>query len=210
MPVPVRIQSASNTSVLASVTATYGATPTQNNLLLAAVSSNVGVASTAIAGWSTAVSAAVGIAGGLVLFYKIAGAAESTTVTSTATLATLMDIHIYEYSNIDGSPLGVTASTADSGLGVTARASGTTTVTANGSSLIFAAVATALGNGGLVSWSNSFNTGITTTDLMTADSIAFVNAAQTTTATWISSQRAAGIMATFLQTQGITGFRGGR
>lgn len=194
---------------MASVAATFDATPTQNNLILALVSSNVAAGSMAITGFSTATSVAVGITGGMVLFYKIAGAAESATITATGTLATLMDLHIFEYSNINSSPLGVTATTADSGLGVTSRLSGTTAVAANGSSLTFAGVATILTNGGLVSWSNSFNTGITTTDLMSSDLVTFSNAAQSTTATWNTSQRAAGLIATFLQTQGNVYWKGG-
>lgn len=207
---PIRIQSSSNTSVLTTVTATYGQTPIQNNLLIAATTSTVGAGSTTITGWSTATSIALGVAGSLVLFYKVAGAAESTSVVANATLATFMDLHVYEYSNIDTiSPLGVVASTADSAAGVTSRSSGTTAVSANGISLIFVAVAQVLTNGGGTSWTNSISTGITTTHLITGDLVSFTNAAQESTASWVTSQRAAGIIATFFQTQGNVYYKGG-
>lgn len=210
MALPIRVQSASNTALLATVTATLGSTPIQGNILIAAVTSDVGVGSVAMAGWTSVGSIAVGLAGGLVIFYKIAGAAESTSVTSTATLATFMDIHVYEYSSIDvATPLSITATAADSGLGVTSRSSGTTAVVTNGSSLIFAAIAQSLTNGAGASWTNGMAAGITTTHLITADQVNFSNAAQETTASWNTSQRAAGIVATFFQIQGNGYYRGG-
>lgn len=190
-------QKASATSIIASVAATFGSTPVAGNLLIAAVTTNIGTGSTAITGFSTATSVAVGVAGGLVIFYKVS-AGNETTITATGTLATLMDLHIFEYSGIDNaSPLDKVASTADGGAGVTSRASGTTATLTQANELAFAAIATAGANGGNVSWSNSYVAETTTTDLQTADLITAATTATSSTATWNTSQRAAGAIATF-------------
>ncbi len=199
-----KVQSASNTSILATVTATFSQAPRSGNLLVAAVTANVGTGSIAISGWTAANSIAVGVAGGLVVFYKVSAGTE-TSVTATATAAILMDLHIFEYAGIDNaSPLDVVASTADGGSGVTARSSGTTATLTQANELAFVAVATAGNNGGLVSWSNSYTTEITTTDLMTADLVTTVTTATSSTATWTTSQRAAGIIVTFFGETGNT------
>lgn len=198
-------QKTSNTSLLASVTATYTSTPGAGNLLVAAVTANVGVGSITITGWSTGKSIAVGIAGGLVVFYKVAGAAESTTVTASGTLATFMDLHIFEYDGIDdASPLDQSGSTADSGVGVTSRSSGTTGTTVDANELVFVAVATAGANGGGVSWTNSVTAETTTTNLMTGDKSVTAVGTFESTATWNTSQRAAGVAVTFLGETGNT------
>lgn len=208
MALPVRVQSNSNTSVLTSVTATFSSTPISGNLMVPAVTSDVGAGSVAIAGWTAIGNKAVGLAGSLDLFYKFAGVAENPAIQSTATLATFMDLHIYEYSGIDP-VMGVNSSTADSGLGVTTLSSGTTTLVTNASSLTFVAVAQALTNGAGSSWTNGYSTGITTTHLITADLINFTNAAQESTASWITSQRAAGLITTFMPLRGNTYYQGG-
>lgn len=200
-----QIQKASNTALLGSVTATYGQTPTQGNLLVAAVTANVGVGSIAISGWSTAKSVAVGVAGGLIVFYKVAGAGESTAVVATGTAATFMDLHIFEYSDIDNaSPLDVTISGADTGAGVTSRSTGTTASTSQPNTLIFTACATAGANGGNTGWTNGLVNQITTTDLMTADEDSTIQGTGESTASWNTSQRAAAIMVTFLEETGDT------
>lgn len=192
-------QSASNTSLLASVTATFGATPKAGNLLVAAVTASVATGSISITGWSSGNSIAVGVAGGLVIFYKVAGAAESTTVTANGTLAVFMDIHIFEYAGIDNaSPIDKTATTADGGSGVTSRASGTTATTSQANELLFVAVGMDAANGNNASWSNSFNAEITTTHLITSDLSVSATGTYSSTGTWTNSARAAGAIITFL------------
>src|SRR6266704_949007 len=128
MAAPVRIQSISNTALAISVSGTLSTNPIQGNLLIAAVTSDVGAGVTSINGFTSAGNVAIGLAGGLEIFYKTAGNSESGTITANATLATFMDLHIYEYSGIDRTtPFGTIASIADSGSGVTSRSSGTTT-----------------------------------------------------------------------------------
>lgn len=192
------VQKTSNTSVLATVSATFpNGNPEAGNLLVAAVTANVGVGSIAISGWSTGASVAVGVAGGLVIFYKVAVGNEAT-VAATATLAAFMDLHIFEYSGIDNaSPLDKTATTADGGAGVTSRASGTTATLTQANELAFAAVATAGSNGGGAAWTNSFTAEIATTDLITSDIVVNATTALATTGSWNTTQRAAGAIVTF-------------
>ncbi len=193
-----KLQSASNTSVAATVAATFGATPTQGNLLVAAVTASVGVGSIAISGWSSGSSIALGVAGGMVVFYKVAGIGESATVTSTATLATFMDLHIFEYDGINNaSPLDKAAVSADSGSGVTSHNTGSTGTLSQGIELAFAAVGQAATNGAGASWDSSFTTEITTTHLITGDLSVNATTALNPTASWTTSQRAAGIILTF-------------
>lgn len=210
MAAPLRIQSVSNTSLLTSVSGTLSSNPVQGNLLVAAVTSDVGVTSMSVTGFTSAGSVAVGLAGGLEIFYKVAGISESGTVTGSATLATFLDMHVYEYSGIDKTtPIGSFVSIADSGAGVTSRSSGTTAIATNAPALTFSAVAQTLTNGAGVSWTNGMNTGITTTHLITADLPVFTSEVQSTVASWNTSQRAAGCILTLLPIQGNTYWRGG-
>lgn len=206
-----RVQNISNTSILTSVIGTLSTNPLQGNLLVAAVTSDVGATSITVTGFTRAGSIALGLAGGLDVFYKVASDTESGTITGSATLATFVDIHIYEYSGLDNSaPLLSLISVADSGVGVTSRSGGTSAIAANAPSLTFAAVAQSLINGGGASWTNGMNSGLTTTHLTTSDLPIFTSAAQNTTASWTTSQRAAGILATFIGKQGNSYFQGGR
>lgn len=198
-------QSASNTAVLATVSATFSTTPTQGNLLVAAVTANVGVGSITITGWTTGKSIAVGLAGGLIVFYKVAGIGESTTVTANGTLATFMDIQIFEYDGIDNaSPLDVTGSTADDTTSVTSRSSGASGTLTQANELVFAAVAQAGANGGGASWTNSYTARITTTHLISADLNTTVTTTTNSTGSWTTGQRAAGVILTFFAETGDT------
>lgn len=195
------IQSQSNTSVLASVAATFPASPNQDNLLIAVVIASVGVGSISLSnsGWSTGGSIAVGLAGGMVVFYKISdGTGSDQTVTANATLAAFMDIQIFEYQSVDDEvPLDKTASTADSGSGVTSRASGTTATLTQAQEIAFVAYAQAGSNGGGAALTNSFNVELTTTHLITGDISVNATTALSSTASWNTSQRAAGVILTF-------------
>lgn len=207
----LRVQSVSNTSVLTSVAGTLSTTPIQGNMILAAVTADVGAGVTAISGYTSIGNVPLGLAGGLELFYKVATAAESGTITATATLATFMDLHVYEYSGLDNSaPLLTFGTVADSGSGVTSRSSGTSAIAANAPALTFVATAQALTNGAGAAWTNGMNTGITTTHLITGDLPIFTSVAQNSTASWNTSQRSAGMIALFLPQQGNRYYGGGR
>lgn len=198
------LQKATATSLLTSVSAVFSSTPVAGNLMIASVTASVGVGSIAISGWSTANSIAVGLAGGLVVFYKVAGAGESTTVTATGTLATFMDIHIEEVDGIDDvSPLDKVASAADSGSGVTSRSSGTTASITQANEFVYTAVATVTDNGAGAAWTNSVTLENTTLHLITGDKSVSTVATYESTASWVNSVRAAGIAVTFLAETGV-------
>jgi hypothetical protein len=102
----------------ASVTATFtGAAPTPDNLLIAIAAAHDSrtINAPTSGGWSTAINQAG--TPSQAIFYKKAGAAESTTVTVTVTGGnTDLGLHIYEYSGIAlTSPLNGTASATGSG-----------------------------------------------------------------------------------------------
>src|SRR5213075_86685 len=88
----------------ASVTATFGATPTAGNLLLAVAGATGSTSTfTTPAGWSVLVSH-TGTGVGTAIFYKIAGASEPTGLTVTTT-GTGSDLTLLEFS---GFPVALT------------------------------------------------------------------------------------------------------
>lgn len=202
------IQSNSNTSLLATVSTTFATKPTQDNLLIAVVTASVGVGSITLSntGWTSGATGAVGLAGGVVVFYKISdGTTNDNTITANATLAAFMDIQIFEYPQVDDeTPFDLTATTADSGSGVTSRASGTTGTLNQANELAFVVVATAGANGGSASWTNSFNLELTTAHLITGDILTTTTTAVSSTASWATSQRAVGLILTFFGEVGDT------
>jgi len=208
------VQSASNTALTTPVTVTLGLTPKITNLLIGVVDANVAAGSVTITGFTSAVSIATNIGvGSTQVFYKICDGTDTTSISSVGTLATLMQFHVFEFSGFNtttASVLDQTASTADSGVPVTSRASGTTSATTLADELVVAAVGTLLTNGGSVSWTNSYVTGITTTDLMTSYLITTATGAQSTTASWATLQNAAGCVATFKASSGNSFYRGGK
>jgi len=85
--------------VSASISATYAATPTKGDLLIACVMSNKPKLTNAITGWTLIQEATWSASGSSIsLFAKVADGTESTTVTATATAATVMRLFITEYS----------------------------------------------------------------------------------------------------------------
>lgn len=203
----------SATALTTPVTATLGSTPKKGNLLVACVTANVTAANVSISGWSSAVS--ISLAAGVwsnQIFYKICDGTDTTSVSASGTLATVMQIHAYEFSGFNtttGSVLDQTASAADAGLTVTSRATGTTGSTANADELVIASVGMSSTNGGGLSWTNSFITGVTTTDLATSYLIPIATGTQTTTASWSTLALSAGCIATFIASTGNSYYRGG-
>lgn len=126
-----------------SITATYGAAPTQDNLLVLVHHYMTTGTVTLPAGWTQAVlqqgSAKFTIA------YKIAGAAEGTGVTVSVSSSDLQTITIFEYSGID--TLDQTASNPCSTLG-TSCSTGTTATTVQADELVIAGIATIGASGG--------------------------------------------------------------
>lgn len=148
---PQREQSAQASSATTTATATFAATPKLGNMLVAIAHANVAVANISIntAGYTARVTQDFSSAPvrGIVIFTKMAGAAEGTTIQMTGTGAGLCRLHIIEYSNI--------ASDAIAGTGVNTTAATTITSSIGASArpmLHIAAVATNGNNGGWVSW----------------------------------------------------------
>lgn len=208
------VQQASNTALTTPVTVTLSSVPIKGNLLVGVVNANVAAASVTITGFTSAINVATNIGvGSTQIFFKICDGTDTTSISAVGTLATLMQLHVFEFSGFNittASVLDLTASTIDGGLAVTSRATGTTGTTSQADEVCIAAVGTLLTNGGLVSWSNSYVTGITTTDLMTAYLITTATGAQSSTATWTTTQKGAGCIATFNASTGNSYYRGGR
>lgn len=200
------VQQASGTGTTTSVTATLATTPKKGNLLVVSVTANVASASVTISGFTQAVT--IALAAGISsnqIFYKISDGTETTTISATGTLATLMQMHAYEFSGFNtdtATVLDQTASVADSTLTVTSRSSGTTGTTANADELVFVSIAMSTTNGGGLSWTNSYTAGVVTTSLATAYTTPIVTGAQSTTASWTTLALSSGCIATFKASSG--------
>lgn len=201
-----KVQQASNTALTTPVTATLNTTPVLGNLLVAIVNANVAAGSVTVTGFTSAVNVATNVGvGSIQIFSKICDGTDTTSITAVGTLATLMEIHVFEFSGINianASVKDLTASTVDGGITTTTRASGTTGTTNGADEVVIAAIGMLLTNGGLVSWSNSFNTGITTDKTLSSYLFPTAAGAQSSTATWTTTQKAAGCIATFFASSG--------
>lgn len=99
-------------STSASVVATFGAATTVGNMLVATVYADA--AAPAISGWTQITNNNFRLLHNVAMYYKVADGTE-TTVTATATAATVMKLHVYEMNGtptpvvIDGTP-GTSAS----------------------------------------------------------------------------------------------------
>jgi hypothetical protein len=141
-----------------SVTATFAATPVQDNLLVAIIGSYDLKAITTPTGWNVAIKQDVnnvGTAPIQAIFYKIAGAAESKTVTIAVSSNAAIGLSIYEYSGtstsiaLDGTP------GSNTGTG-TAVSTGSITGKAFTNDLLVAG-ATIKNFNTFGAWSNGFN-----------------------------------------------------
>jgi hypothetical protein len=185
------------------MSAVFGTTPTQNNLLIAVGNSDSDITMTST-GWS--IAASIVVATGLYIYWKIAGASESSTVTIGINVSDSGEMAIYEYSGNTASPLDKTATTSASG--VASCGTGTTATTAQADELLFAAVgkdSTATWNG--LAWTNSFTTlsgpiagngAPGASCLSTATRAVNATGAYTTTASWTDGNwSCGGAIATF-------------
>jgi len=148
---PALVQKAHNESggAVATISATFASSPAQNHLLVAIVGTSSSVTINQPAGWSSAINQSG--APGQAIFYKIAGAAESATVTVT-TGSSQLGIQIYEYSGVaTASPLDQTGSSTGTS---SSPASGSATTTQAIELLLVGEVIKT--NRTLSSWSNSF------------------------------------------------------
>jgi len=135
------------------VSASFASAPTANNLLVAIAGNRDAATVSAPSGWSVAISQTNNTPG-QAIFYKFAGAAESTTVTvSGYSPSTRLGLSIYEYCGIDSaSPLNDSGSS--SGTGTTVSSGGINTTQAN--TLIVVGLVTNAETA-FASWSNGFS-----------------------------------------------------
>jgi hypothetical protein len=146
-----RVQTMTATGSSQSPSATFTSDPTSGNLLIAIVGCGTHTISQP-SGWSTAINQTGTVS--QAIFYKTSAGSSDKIVTFTNALSESAGwgFQIFEYSNIAGSPLDVTASNTGSGTSIT---TGTTGTTAQAKELIIVGV-----NHGTATsfdtWTNSF------------------------------------------------------
>ncbi len=190
-------QDAKNISTTTSVVGTYPGATTSGNLLIASVMANVTKANVDISGWTATEGDLSSTAQTVGVYWKIADGSE-TTVTATGTAATVMKIHIYEYTGNAASPFDQSNTATSNVTSVTSLLSGSITTT-QADELIFIATATA-GNATSHSYDSSFNlrqTDAANIRLFDADRIVASTATYSSTASWTTSVRAASVIASF-------------
>ena len=207
----VQDEDGETSGIAASVTASYGAAPTQDNLLVLVhhfwdFDEDIGNI-TLPAGWTQAVTR-TGTGSRLTIAYKVAGAAEGTDVTVSNNPSGHQTITIFEYSGIDTvSPLDRTASNQTTS--TTSCSTGTTATTSVAEELVIGAIGLEGASGGWANtWTNSFTQQSTVvssgsggapaySDSSTADRIVSATGTFETTESWTTTRRCLGTIATF-------------
>ncbi len=206
----VQEETGATSGIKASVTASYGAAPTQDNLLVLVhhfwdIDEDIGFI-TLPAGWTQAVTR-TGTGSRLTIAYKVAGAAEGTDVTVSNNPSGHQTITIFEYSGIDTvSPLDRTASNQTTS---TSCSTGTTATTSVAEELVIGAIGLEGASGGWANtWTNSFTQQSTVvssgsggapaySDSSTADRIVSATGTFETTESWPITRLCLGVIATF-------------
>ena len=186
------------TSGAAEVTAVLGSTPTEGNLLTAVVYAvGIAIENMSIAGFSLAVSTEYSsVPKDIGLWYKVAGAAESTSVVATGTGSSNIEIIVQEWAGVNA--LDQIANSDNTGA-VTEKTSGTTASTSSNDELLLAAWGLGAVSGGSESYTNSFTVVRATTNaaLFVAKRIVSSTGAYESTFSWDTSRIAGGLIATF-------------
>lgn len=186
-------QDAKNTASAATITATYAATPTVGNLLIATCFSNVTTGLNTLTGWTKALDTLAGTNAGAsgTVFYKVAGASEPTATTVTATGASNMRLHIYEYTGLDTVSPFVTSNTANSGASIVTTQTTNTVTTVDANTLLFTWCFTSATITG-PAWDSSFTLRQTDAALIRifdGDQIVSATGTYSSNATWTTSTR---------------------
>ncbi|MEJ0073256.1 MAG: hypothetical protein WDN27_04230 [Candidatus Saccharibacteria bacterium] len=172
-----------------SLTATFGSTPTQGDLLIAAAGGNSALTMSS-SGWSLAASET--LIQSAYIWYKIAGASESTSVQVSVGSADTIVLAIMEFSSSGGwpsSPLDKTA-TNSAGTPGASIGTGTTGTTTSANELAVALVnphGWSLGAPASPTWSNSYTNVATvagTTGATTSARVALFVATNTLSSTY--------------------------
>jgi hypothetical protein len=143
-----------STASSASHSVTLDASPTTGNLLVLVVVGDSTVSATP-SGWSVATSAVDGT--GSYVYYRVASAGLSATISITLSGSTSCVLLAFEYSGYTATPLDKVASAV--GQGPSTISTGTTVATTQANELLFAMVGISLSaghTGDVSSWSNSF------------------------------------------------------
>lgn len=133
-------QTAVGTATATTVTATYASAPTQDNLLVAVAFCNSG--SSTISGWTVVKDQAFNTTQTITILAKIAGAGESTTVTTNVTTNSLKRLAIHEVSGAVSTSVAAALDDTQGGTAgsvTTVAASNVTTV--QNDEIVFAGVA---------------------------------------------------------------------
>jgi len=181
-------------------TASLASTPTEGNLLIAVGSSSTGeLAGASLTGWTLVTSAEYSLTAHLVviLWYKIAGAAESKDVTLNWTTGGTVRLVIEEWRGLHPtSPLDKSAKHDNDNSTYTSWSSGTTATTSVGDELWYAAFRT---NAAVTnrSFSNSFTKSYDLSTFVTGFLVVSATAAAETTYSWTTAAKCGGLVATF-------------
>jgi len=197
-PTLSKVQGATSAYAGSSVSKDYTDTPTEGNLLVAVGFGTTVVANASIDGWTKATDALMGATASLAIFYKVAGAGESKTVTLVWTSSTSTKICIEEWSGFIAPVLDKTAFTNNTGAG-TSRTSGTTAETTH----LYEILIAGFGHGNTISdrsYSNSFTEDydIGSSNIwQVASRTVSAKAAYETTQSWTTSRVSGACIATF-------------
>lgn len=191
-------QDAKNVSTTTSVAVAYPGATTVGNLLIASVMANVAKAVVDISGWNAIEGDMSSTAQTVAVYWKIADGTE-TTITATGTAATIMKLHIYEYTGNDSSPLDVSATATSNVTSVNSLLSGSVTTSVT-DGLIFIAGGVA-GNSTAHAYDSSFNlrqVDAAAIRLFDGDLITTATGTYSTTGTWSgTAARAASVIVAF-------------
>jgi hypothetical protein len=175
-----RTQQTSNTSAAATVTATFGATPTVNNLLIATVYSSNSLSTVDVPGFTLAVGIDDSTGHSASIWYKIAGGSESTAVVANSDLSGSMHLVIAEYSGGVVSDILDQITSATSSGNVNSLSTGTTPTTLVAKELIIAMAGIA-GSAATPTYTNSVTNVVSTSRNQTGERFVTATGAYTTT-----------------------------
>lgn len=196
-------QAAENSAAAASVTATYGSTPTSGHFLIAVVRSNNAGAHTDPTGLWTKVTGGEIATGNrhTSVWWKVAGASEPTAVQFNCASATVSDLCLLAYSGVaSASPVDQVSAT-ENGSNVTSHTVGPVTTTV-AETLLIAALGLSTASGGSVAFNNSFTIRSVipagnNSRLHAAGRIVSSTGTYSTDASWTTARMPAGILVAF-------------
>lgn len=202
---PAIVQQKSAGSATTTVAATFDAPPTEGNTLVATLFARAANITSMPTGWLTAVDQPnAPDAERLRIAYKVAGAAESSTVSFGVDSTVGSQLTIYEVSGVDaGDPLDVVASTPSAGSGVSISSGTTASAEAGGIAFVATGIRFSVTS---PAWSNGFSllthnitSGATLIDGFKVPTAA---AAQESTLSWTTSREAIAAIAVFRSASG--------